>query len=373
MDLVNWERGGVLAKSILSQSTCDTAGIHFLTPSHGRVVEDLETARALRDVSIGVNRFRGKLLLPRPLPEILERNGRDGRPHWVYIGADVFDVAAHPFPVTYNGTSKAATSGYYVRHRMHVSDFFRHSPLPEATAEPDATHDAYSAAYSAASHEMVAGDDNTYVLGRIDQHNVVMACLPGQYGTNNAAIVATNLKRSFPNVRATLMVGIGGGAPSQADLYLGDVVVGTRIMQYDMGKMVAGGLFQETADIDARRTTIRAAHTKTCRWLLQHSKYRDWLDPGKQSQNHGFLWIRGKPGAGTSTMKFVYLETKKYSKKPKIAVASFFFNARGDYKERSISGMYRSLLLQLLYEFPDLQSVLDDTDIVPQNQQDCLA
>ncbi|KAK4148589.1 hypothetical protein C8A00DRAFT_38833, partial [Chaetomidium leptoderma] len=101
-----------------------------------------------------------------------------------------------------------------------------------------------------------AGDDNTYVLGRIDQHNVVMTCLPGQYGTNNAAIVATNLKRSFPSIRATLMVGIGGGSPSQADLYLGDVVVGTRVMQYDMGKMIAGGLFQETAD------------AKTPAWLL---------------------------------------------------------------------------------------------------------
>ena len=44
-------------------------------------------------------------------------------------------------------------------------------------------------------------------------------------------------------------------------------------------------------------------------------------------------------------MKFVYLETKKVFKKPSIAVASFFFNARGDYLERSISGMYRSLLL----------------------------
>jgi hypothetical protein len=42
-----------------------------------------------------------------------------------------------------------------------------------------------------------AGDDNIYVLGRIDQHNVVMTCLPGHYGTNNAAIVATNLKRSL--------------------------------------------------------------------------------------------------------------------------------------------------------------------------------
>lgn len=102
----------------------------------------------------------------------------------------------------------------------------------------------------------IVGDDNTYVLGRIDQHNVVMACLPGQYGTNNAAIVATNLKRSFPSIRATLMVGIGGGAPGMADLRLGDVVVGTRVMQYDMGKVLTGGNFQETADV------------KTPAWLL---------------------------------------------------------------------------------------------------------
>ena len=117
----------------------------------------------------------------------------------------------------------------------------------------------------------------------------------------------------------------------------------------------------EFPQIDARRTTIRAAYTKTCRWLLQHSKYQDWLDSRKQSQNRGFLWMRGKAGAGKSTtVKFVYLETKK-SKKPSMAVASFFFNARGDYLERSISGMYRSLLLQLLQEFSGLQSVLDNT------------
>ncbi|KAK4225381.1 nucleoside phosphorylase domain-containing protein [Podospora fimiseda] len=370
-------------------------------------------------------------------------------------------------------------------------------------------------------------DDNVYILGCIHRHNVVMTCLPGQYGTNNAAIAATNLKRSFPNIRASLMVGIGGRSPSQADLYLGDVVVGTRIMQYDMGKVTAGGLFQETADAkiptqllssavaalqsrhdsepghmshriaDLRKsrlprilrpnrldypdhlfqasyehhmeeptcvscdltklqprqprisdepkihygviasgnsvikdgttrdniaarfsgkcfemeaagvggrsvgaptagmmdnlqclpirgicdysdshknkvTTITAAHTKTCRWILEHEKYLDWLNDGKQSQNHGFLWIRGKAGPGKSTMmKFVYIETKKTSKKGRVTVASFLFNARGNDLERSVSGMYRSLLLQLLQEFSYVQYVLDNTNILPRNQQGC--
>ena len=439
-----------------------------------------------------------------------------------------------------------------------------------------------------------ASDDNTYVLGRADQHNVVMTCLPGQYGTNNAALVAANLKGSFPNIRATLMVGIGGGSPSQADLRLGDVVVGTRVIQYDLGKVIGDGIFHVTADaktptrllnsavsnlrskhgpqtsssrmasllqarlpscsrpiepdrlflasyehppeaktcddcdlgqlqprsaptdqprvhygviasgnrvmkngktrdeialpyqalcfemeaagmmdnlqclpirgicdysdthknkmwqdyaaataaayarellevipplakapraaatlsthttqldfaskvastshcdaqliglkvdqsperrkimldsldfpqLDARKTNIQTAHIKTCRWLLKHPAYKDWLDPTKQLENHGFLWMRGKAGAGKSTMmKFAYRETKKLFKQPNEAiVASFFFNARGEYLEKSITGMYRSLLLQIMKGFPDLQCVLDDTEIIPLNQQDC--
>ncbi|KAK4031631.1 hypothetical protein C8A01DRAFT_21187, partial [Parachaetomium inaequale] len=125
------------------------------------------------------------------------------------------------------------------------------------------------------------------------------------------------------------------------------------------------------AQIDARKTTIQTAHAKTCRWFVQHPAYRNWLDPRMQSQNHGFLWMRSKAGAGKSTMmKFVYLESKKKAKSNTLT-ASFFFNARGDYLERSIIGMYRSLLMQLLKKFRDLQSILNDTDIVPSGQQGC--
>lgn len=178
---------------------------------------------------------------------------------------------------------------------------------PSCDAYSPLVHEAYTIAWIcalplelAASRAMLdeehplppnqAGDDNTYVLGRIDQHNVVMTCLPGQYGTNNAAIVATNLKRSFPSIRATLMVGIGGGSPSQADLYLGDVVVGTRVMQYDMGKMVAGGLFQETADaktparllnsaVSALRSTHGPHHSSSRMTSLLRSRLPNILRP----------------------------------------------------------------------------------------------
>ncbi|KAI1070287.1 hypothetical protein LB507_010322 [Fusarium sp. FIESC RH6] len=88
-------------------------------------------------------------------------------------------------------------------------------------------------------------DSNCYTLGSINGHNVVMACLPkGHYGTNNAATVASHLTRSFLNIQHRLMVGIGGGAPGSADVRLGDVVVSTEVLQYDLGKAMPDDQFQ---------------------------------------------------------------------------------------------------------------------------------
>lgn len=99
--------------------------------------------------------------------------------------------------------------------------------------------------------------------------------------------------------------------------------------------------------IDARHMTIQTAHAKTCRWLLQKSEYLDWCDPGKLAEHNGFLWIKGKPGAGKSTlMKFALANTRRDAKDE--VILSFFFNARGDDLEKSASGLFRSLLVQLL-------------------------
>jgi len=55
-------------------------------------------------------------------------------------------------------------------------------------------------------------------------------------------------------------------------------------------------------------------------------------------------------------MKFALASTKR--KMADSTVVSFFFNARGEDLEKSTSGMYRSLLFQLLEQLPDLQNVL---------------
>ncbi|PLB51310.1 purine and uridine phosphorylase [Aspergillus steynii IBT 23096] len=76
-------------------------------------------------------------------------------------------------------------------------------------------------------------DDNNYVLGRMGTHNVAIA-FPGAriYGTYGAGRAATNMLRTFLNIKFGLLVGVGGGVPkppnaedAYQDIRLGDVVV----------------------------------------------------------------------------------------------------------------------------------------------------
>ncbi|KAK7219185.1 hypothetical protein V2G26_007188 [Clonostachys chloroleuca] len=71
---------------------------------------------------------------------------------------------------------------------------------------------------------------------------------------------------SFPNVRISLMVGIGGGAPSRKhNIRLRDVMVsasGNRkggVFQYDFGKAIQDQNFQETGFLNQPPPILRAA------------------------------------------------------------------------------------------------------------------
>ncbi|KAK8117685.1 PFS domain-containing protein [Apiospora kogelbergensis] len=87
------------------------------------------------------------------------------------------------------------------------------------------------------------GDSNLYILGELSGHNIALACLPGNQGKGAAAVVATNMARTFPCIKWRFLVGIGGGVPSiKHDIRLGDVVVSMPegpyggVVQYDLGK-----------------------------------------------------------------------------------------------------------------------------------------
>jgi nucleoside phosphorylase len=135
--------------------------------------------------------------------------------------------------------------------------------------------------------EQDAADTNTYTLGRIGKHHVVIACLPGgQYGNTSATTVANNMIRTFSrSLRIGLMVGIGGGIPSPAhDIRLGDIVIsypqGTcgGVIQYDMGKVVTGGEFERTGSLDSPpRALLTAVGTMRAAALRDDPRYPEYL------------------------------------------------------------------------------------------------
>ncbi|KAL4737937.1 hypothetical protein BDV11DRAFT_171447 [Aspergillus similis] len=98
-------------------------------------------------------------------------------------------------------------------------------------------------------------DGYTYFVGQMGEHNVAIA-KSNTTGKSAAATTATNMVRTFKQIRFVLMVGIAGGAtnaPSPPglqgtqDIFLGDVVVSYPhgnhggVMEYDKGKLHPGG------------------------------------------------------------------------------------------------------------------------------------
>lgn len=142
-------------------------------------------------------------------------------------------------------------------------------------------------------------DTNTYTLGKIGAHNVVIAALPdGEYGISAAATVATNMVRSFPNVRIGLMVGIGGGAPSpKHDIRLGDVVVSSPmngkagVFQYDFGKALQNESFQYTGYMNLPPTAVRTAISDIrSQYALEGHRLEETIEAALQR----FPRLRGK-------------------------------------------------------------------------------
>ncbi|KAB8670386.1 hypothetical protein FH972_026299 [Carpinus fangiana] len=125
----------------------------------------------------------------------------------------------------------------------------------------------------------VAGDNNLYTLGRIGIHNVVIARFPeGSFGPISAAVVGRQLRTSFPEAKLRIMVGVGGGIPSEKnDIRLGDVVVSKPsdnsggVIQYDFGKTEQGAEFRITRQLNRPPDLLLAAtgklHTRRLRGL----------------------------------------------------------------------------------------------------------
>ncbi|TLD09746.1 small s protein [Venturia nashicola] len=107
------------------------------------------------------------------------------------------------------------------------------------------------------------------------------------------------------------------------------------------------------AEIDDRREQVREAHQETFKWILEdghESGFAKWL-----AVDDGIYWIQGKPGSGKSTlMKFIMRNQRTqdllrlWTGETPLTSASFWFWAAGSTMQRTLSGLYRSLLYQVL-------------------------
>ncbi|KAF3912538.1 hypothetical protein ABW20_dc0109246 [Dactylellina cionopaga] len=121
-----------------------------------------------------------------------------------------------------------------------------------------------------ASPPNIPSDDNSYILGSIGPHDIVIACLPsGGYGTTWATATASQMRARFPSLKHYLMVGIGGGVPQRTvDIRLGDIVVSTPtgslpgVVQYDFGKTLPGGSFERIGMLNKPHVSLLKAVNK---------------------------------------------------------------------------------------------------------------
>ncbi|KAJ1325412.1 ankyrin repeat domain-containing protein 50 [Microdochium nivale] len=103
-------------------------------------------------------------------------------------------------------------------------------------------------------------------------------------------------------------------------------------------------------DIHARRHDISIPHPDTCDWLFQAVEFRQWYEPGNRHTHNGVLWIKGKPGAGKSTlMKHAHSRFQSHLFSDHLVIA-YFFNARGTTLEKTLLGLLRSIVYQMLQD-----------------------
>jgi nucleoside phosphorylase len=131
------------------------------------------------------------------------------------------------------------------------------------------------------------GDENTYVLGCVAEHNVVLASLPlGEVGSSSAAQVAIHMQRTFLSVQVGLLVGIGGGVCRMNDVRLGDVVVSEPsdetggLFQYGFGEHLPGG-FKVLGFLNAPPRPLRSAVAAMRAWhdFPGQNKIPEYLSP----------------------------------------------------------------------------------------------
>ncbi|KAL7800382.1 hypothetical protein V8C43DRAFT_302439 [Trichoderma afarasin] len=119
-----------------------------------------------------------------------------------------------------------------------------------------------------------AGDLNTYTLGRIGTHNVVLALGLDMSGTELATAVAS-MRHSYTALKLVILTGICHGVPftGQAELLLGDVIISNAFVRYGDIAVKYENESQSQVYMSSNHVDIRnlfaSLHTERGLYLLQ--------------------------------------------------------------------------------------------------------
>jgi ankyrin repeat protein len=106
------------------------------------------------------------------------------------------------------------------------------------------------------------------------------------------------------------------------------------------------------SSMDSREHDINIAHPSTCEWLSTTSEFRQWISRENIDSHNGVLWIKGKAGAGKSTLMKHALAYCRDKLGDDCLIAAYFFNARGHALEKTPLGLFRSLVYQIIEKSP---------------------
>ncbi|TPX17469.1 uncharacterized protein E0L32_003112 [Thyridium curvatum] len=144
-------------------------------------------------------------------------------------------------------------------HRPASRNDFEIAILCALTLEADAVDHVFDHHWKkdGITYDKAPGDSNYYITGTIHRHNVVLAYMPDE-GKVNGAVVATNCRLSFPNIRLALVVGVCAAVPfprsdstSRVDeIVLGDVIISNGVVEYDHGRMQPEGFKRKATVMD---------------------------------------------------------------------------------------------------------------------------
>jgi hypothetical protein len=146
--------------------------------------------------------------------------------------------------------------------------------------------------------------------------------------------------------------------------------------------------------MDRRCETVDIPHTNTFQWIFdghaEEPTASQWFFESMQPKNIGFVtwlrqetgvfWIYGKPGAGKSTLMKYIMEDPRlkehanvWAGSHELSISSFYFWKLGSKIQKSLTGLYRALLWQILNDdralarkaFPSWQRSFNKTVMGP--------